>query len=154
MPSVLQEWVSELPLRAQGTLLTAVRGCDLTPQYPLETTARHLVAAIRHAFMVAADPREVDSEPGCLFVSRPPSHVRPSELGHYPWHWLSHVVNAIEVLAYSHPDAKTAASWMILYHRFCRSFHMNGETREQWHLRMTENRVDGGPLGAGEYQGA
>ena len=28
MKSVLQDWVMELPLRFQGTLLTAVRGCE------------------------------------------------------------------------------------------------------------------------------
>ena len=28
MNSVLQDWVMELPLREQGVLLTAVRGCD------------------------------------------------------------------------------------------------------------------------------
>jgi hypothetical protein len=38
--SVLQDWVTELPLREQGTLLTSVRGCDLTPKYPLDSQER------------------------------------------------------------------------------------------------------------------
>ena len=29
MTSVLQDWVMKLPLRAQGTILTGIRGCDL-----------------------------------------------------------------------------------------------------------------------------
>jgi hypothetical protein len=89
MTSVLQPWVADLPLRAQGTLLTCVRGCDLTPKYPLDSTARQLVGALRHAFLVPADPREVDSEPGCFLISKPPMDFKASELGHYPWHWLS-----------------------------------------------------------------
>ena len=32
--SVLQPWVMALPLRAQGTLLTGFRGCDLAPKNP------------------------------------------------------------------------------------------------------------------------
>jgi hypothetical protein len=34
MSSVLQDWVQELPLRAQGTLLTGIRGCDVAPKLP------------------------------------------------------------------------------------------------------------------------
>jgi hypothetical protein len=40
--SVLQDWVCNLPLRMQGTLLTAIRGCDLTPKLPLDSTERNL----------------------------------------------------------------------------------------------------------------
>lgn len=146
MPSVLQAWVADLPLRAQGTLLTAVRGCDLTPKYPLDSTERQLVGAIRHAFLVPADPREVDAEPGSFFRTEVPVGLRPSALGHYPWHWLSHIVHAIEVLGYCHPDSRTRLSWFTLYVKFVHSFHMTIESREEWERRMGEDRIEAGTV--------
>jgi len=146
MPSVLQEWVADLPLRAQGTLLTAVRGCDLTPKLPLDSLERRLVAAIRHSFMVPADLREVDSEDGCFFQSSTPIHLRPSELGHYPWHWLSHIVHAVEVLGFCHPDPLVASAWRRVYSKLVRSFHLNPETHEQWIERMSEDRIEAGTV--------
>src|SRR5438045_2666376 len=98
MKSVLQDWVMNLPLREQGTLLTCVRGCDLTPKMPLDSLERKLVGALRAAFMNPADPREVDFELGSFFVSKPPQWFKASELGHYPLHWVSHVMHSAEVI--------------------------------------------------------
>jgi hypothetical protein len=143
--SVLQDWVMELPLRMQGTLLTAVRGCDLTPKYALGSLARRLTAAIRWSFMNPADPREVDIL-GAFFSSQVPVDLIPSELGHLPWHWLSHATHAIEVLAYKHPDSRIMESWQIVYAKIVKSFHLNVETPEQFEIRMTEDRIANGTV--------
>lgn len=142
--SVLQDWVIELPLRAQGTLLTVVRGCDLVSKLPLDSTARRLVGAMRHSFMVPHDVREVDIK-GAFFQSVIP-FVSWSEFGHYPWHWLSHIVHAIEVLAYNHPVLSVRAEWEWLYRNACKSFHMNPETRDQWIARVNEDRIATGEV--------
>src|SRR5687768_9469611 len=102
MGSVLQDWVMELPLREQGTLLTAVRGCDSEPKIwtargVAESPGRRLTAFIRWCFMVPADAREVDI-PGAFFQSRPPDPFKPSEFGHLPQHWYAHVMHALEVI--------------------------------------------------------
>ena len=78
MQSVLQDWVMKLPLREQGTLMTAVRGCDSEPKQWTErgvaySPGRRLTAFIRWAFMVPADIREVDSQEGAFMMSTPPS---------------------------------------------------------------------------------
>jgi len=72
----------ELPLREQGTLLTAVRGCDDEPKQwtargIADSPGRRLTAFIRWAFMNPADPREVDI-PGAFFQSVPPVPFKPS----------------------------------------------------------------------------
>lgn len=141
--SIMQDWTLGLPLRMQGTLLTCVRGCDLTPKYPLDSIERRLVGACRAAFMVPADPREIDSEPGSFFVSEPPepNSFKASAFGHYPWHWLSHVVHSAEVIAYMHPDGLTRSKWLRLYEKFVHSFHLNPETRDQFIARMCEDRI-------------
>jgi len=146
--SVLQDWVADLPLRAQGTLLTGVRGCDLVPKYPLDSIERRLVGAVRAAFMNPADPREVDAEPGCFFLSAPPplDEIKPSSFGHYPWHWLSHLVHVIEVLGYTHPDPDSRYAWHLIYRKFVHSFHLNPELHSQWLKRMSEDRVAAGTI--------
>src|SRR4051812_21159589 len=107
MKSVLQDWVMELPLREQGTLLTAVRGCDLAPKGDdaLASPERHLVAFVRWCFLNPADPREVDARPGCWFRSTPPDPFRPSTVMHYPLHWYSHVMHTLQVIRTRHPHA-------------------------------------------------
>jgi hypothetical protein len=144
--SVLQDWVMELPLREQGTLLTCVRGCDLTPKMPLNSVERRLVGALRHAFMVPADPREVDVEPGSFFVSQPPTDWKVSELGHYPQHWLSHVMHSAEVIGFRHPDETVRARWYLIYTKIARSLHLNPETRSQFEDRLSEDRIASGEV--------
>src|SRR3954454_21414152 len=104
MTSVLQPWVAELPLRAQGTLLTGIRGCDLAPKMLSSideahgcstgecSAERHLVAFLRYCVLVPADIREVDI-PGAWFQSDPPTDWKPSQFGHYPLHWFSHLMH-------------------------------------------------------------
>jgi len=145
--SVLQDWVMELPLREQGTLLTAVRGCDVTPKYPLDSLERRLVGAIRAGFMVPADPREVDAEPGSFFVAEPPwEGFKFSALGHYPQHWVSHVMHAAEVLAYRHPSLTRRAQWAHIYTRMCHGLHVPAETFQQFEARLSEDRIAQGSV--------
>jgi hypothetical protein len=146
--SVLQPWVMQLPRREQGVLLTAVRGCDLTPKYPLDSVERRLVGAVRHAFMVPADSREVDLAPGCFFISQipDPERFKPSAMGHYPQHWVSHILHAIEVLGYRHPVTSRREMWFALYVKLCHSLHLNPETKIEMVTRLSEDRIKKGTV--------
>jgi hypothetical protein len=148
--SVLQEWVSELPLREQGTLLTAVRGCDDEPKVwtsrgVAESAGRRLTAFIRWCFMNPADIREVDIQ-GAFFQSRPPEHFKPSEFGHLPQHWYSHAMHALEVVAYRHPSAEVRIRAADLYYSMVRNLHLNPETKEQFVERLSEDRIAKGEV--------
>lgn len=140
MKSVLQDWVMELPLREQGTLLTCIRGCDLTPKLPLDSMERRLVGALRYAIMHPADPREVDIV-GAFFVSTPPRNFRASGIGHYPLHWVSHVMHAAEVIAFRHPDGWTRDDWYQIYYAFVHALHLQPESREDFITRLSEDRI-------------
>jgi len=144
--SILQDWVMELPLREQGTLLTCVRGCDLTPKLPLDGTARHLVAFLRFSFMTAADVREVDAAPGCFFRSTPPREWKASELGHFPQHWISHVMHASEVVGWRHPDRRIGGQAWGVYETIVRSLHLHPENFEQFVARLSEDRIESGEI--------
>lgn len=145
MSSVLQEWVMRLPLREQGTLLTAVRGCDEAPKMwhggaVVDTPERRLTAFIRWCFMNPHDPREVDV-PGAFFQSQPPDPFKPSALGHLPLHWYTHVMHALEVIAYRHPRPSTADRAYLLYLAMVHGLHLNPESCDQMAARLSEDRI-------------
>jgi hypothetical protein len=142
MQSVLQDWVQELPLRFQGTLLTAVRGCDDEPKFWRSigvafSQGRRITAYIRWCFMNPADPREVDAEEGAF---------KPSQFGHLPQHWYAHVMHALEIIAYEHPVLSVKDQAWKLYYEMVHSFHLNTESREQLWDRLTEDRVAKGQI--------
>jgi hypothetical protein len=144
--SVLQDWVMQLPLREQGTLLTAVRGCDDEPKTWTRigvaySPGRRLTAFIRWCFMNPADPREVDYEEGAFFMSSPPERFKPSEFGHLPQHWYAHAMHALEIIGYRHPDAQVASRAGVLYLQMVRNLHLNPETQQQMIDRLSEDRM-------------
>lgn len=146
MKSVLQDWVMELPLREQGTLLTAVRGCDSEPKTWTKTgvaysPGRRLTAFIRWCFMNPADPREVDAEEGAFFMSKPPTPFKPSQFGHLPQHWYSHAMHALEVIAVRHPDPDVMVLSRDLYGTMVKNMHLNLEEPKQIIQRLGEDRI-------------
>ncbi len=141
----------ELPLRFQGTLLTAVRGCDDEPKTWTSTgvaysPGRRLTAFIRWCFMNPADPREVDKEEGAFFMSTPPRDCKPSQFGHLPQHWYAHVMHALEIIGNYYPDEYTRLEAQHLYHLFVRNLHLNPETKDQQWARLTEDRIATGTV--------
>lgn len=150
MTSVLQDWVMELPLREQGTLLTAVRGCDIEPKQWTATgfsdsPGRRITAFVRWCFMNPADEREVDI-PGAFFKSVPPDPFRPSEFGHLPLHWYAHVMHALEVIGVRHPDHGVAAQARELYEQMVKGLHLNVEAAWEMKTRLSEDRIAKGTV--------
>lgn len=144
--SVLQDWVMELPLREQGTLLTAVRGCDFEAKTWISTgiaysPGRRLTAFIRWCFMNPADEREVDFEEGSFFRSIPPMPFKPSEFGHLPQHWYSHAMHSLEIIGYRHPNRETADMARVYYEKMVHNLHLNPETKERMITRLSEDRI-------------
>lgn len=155
--SVLQPWVMTLPLREQGTLLTGVRGCDLAPKlaeciderYGCSTgegtAERALVAFFRYCILVPADPREL-SVFGAFIRTSPPKDWKPSQFGNYPMHWYGHLMHGYEVVGYRHPDAQIASTALSIYTRLVRALHLNVETKEEFVLRCSEDRMASGEV--------
>lgn len=149
--SILQDWVMELPLREQGTLLTAVRGCDdeaktWTATGVAYSPGRRLTAFIRWCFMNPADPRLVDYEEGSFFRSEPPDRFKPSEFGHLPQHWYAHAMHALEIVGYRHPDPDVEAMAYKLYAAMVYNLHLNVETKWQMVERLSEDRIKTGTV--------
>jgi hypothetical protein len=144
--SVLQAWVMKLPLREQGTLLTAVRGCDEEAKVWAATgvaysPGRRLTAFIRYCFMNPADAREVDYAEGAFFRSEPPNPFKPSEFGHLPQHWYAHAMHALEVIGYRSPDGMIRQQCQRLYYEMVHNLHLNVESHAEFEARLSEDRI-------------
>lgn len=143
--SVLQDWVTKLQLREQGTLLTAVRGCDDEPKQWSstgfsESPGRRITAFIRYCFMTPADEREIDI-PGAFYQSTPPVPFRPSEFGHLPQHWYAHVMHALEIIGYRHPDNVLSTQAVNCYIDMVNNLHLNIESEPEMQRRLGEDRI-------------
>lgn len=142
---VLRPWVRVLPLRLQGVLVTAIRGCDGAPK---EDSSKNLSRMIRRAILNPADPRESLNAGGFFGFSR--EHLESSlsdfyhSLDQYPLHYVMHLTHACEVIGYSHPDQNMAAFFEMTYLLFCHTFHLNPETKEEMLARLTEDRIAAG----------
>lgn len=138
--SILHNWVMDLPLRYQGVLLASVRGCDSTPK---ENSAKPIIRALRYSFMNCADEREVGLP--SAFMSR--GWTEQEELSflrdwdHYPIHFVQHLLHAIEVVGYCHPEIEYKRRYFSLYSRMVTKLHLNTETDEEMKDRLTEDRL-------------
>lgn len=142
---VLQPWVRNLPLRLQGVLVTAIRGCDGAPK---EDSSKHLSRMIRRAVLNPADPRESLKAGGFFGFSRDALEANLSDFFHsldqYPLHYVMHLAHACEVIGYTHPDDDMSRFFDLCYQLFCHTFHLNPETKGQMVQRLTEDRIANG----------
>lgn len=137
MKSVLQDWVMELGLRHQGTLLTAVRGCDTAPKDdPSKMFVRCLRCRILNAFV--GDPRKsasfIEAVPD-IEVSARFNRLRKN-LDHYPHHYVMHLVHAIEIIGYKHPVDAERVIWHSFYCDLVRGLHLRFETQADLDARL------------------
>jgi hypothetical protein len=143
---VLRPWVRALPLRMQGVLVTAIRGCDGAPK---EDSSKNLNRMIRRTVSNPADPRESLKSGG--FFGFSPDNLEASlaldffhSLDQYPLHYVMHLTHSCEVIGYMHPNQDIARFFEFVYFLFCHTLHLNPETEEQMIARLTEDRIANG----------
>ncbi len=145
MTSVLQDWVQELGLRHQGVLLTAVRGCDTAPK---DDPSKLFIRCYRNIVLNAFCG---DSKKSVSFIEYVNDleldirfHLFRKNLDHYPHHYLMHLIHAIEIIGYKHPEFKIREKWNVYYHTLCKGLHMNPETEFQLDTRLNASEEDFG----------
>jgi hypothetical protein len=118
--SVLRSWVSSLPHRLQGVLVTAIRGCDGAPK---EDPSKQLSSLVRRAILNPADERESLNERGFFGFSVARTHKDLPEFLHsmdqYPLHFVSHLMHASQVIAYGHPEWAFRRFFALVYRVEC-----------------------------------
>lgn len=141
----------------QSVLLTTVRGPDGLPKYhPTKYVLRWYRRCILLSAMdgrVLTDPIEPnggsftgpsvapnpDAVPWeALMVQRVDGYM--AALDEVPLHFHLHLMHAVEILGYKHPDRRIGDWWRHLYFRFVDDMHLNREMPEQLEARLGDTR--------------
>lgn len=135
--SIVQDWVAELGLRHQGCLMSAVRGCDGVPR---EDPSKAVVRALRGVLLNAHCG---DAPKAATFIEKPSTeellrrfNVFLASTDHLPLHFVLHLLHAMEIIGYKHPDIRTRATWRAFYTSLCIKLHLNWEEEDQLDHRL------------------
>lgn len=167
MPSVLQEWVTKIPMMQQTVLLTCVRGPDNVHKYH---TSKYLLRWYRRCVLMSSMDHQVILDPA---DSRGGSFMGPSlkisrmelddiigiegqfwwcermnklvddylrELDAVPHHFTMHFMHGAEILGYKHPSTITRSWWYKTYNRLVKDFHLLPEPESVLNERLGDNR--------------
>jgi hypothetical protein len=161
MPSVLQEWVHNLPFMQQSVLITAVRGPDGVRKY---APPKMLLRWFRRCFLISALDNEVLVDPhdprGGSFTGpgiskeelasfgtwelamRPHVDAYMKELDAIPHHFQTHFMHATHIVGVYHPDTRIREFWKTVYIRLVNEMHLTPEPDEAMARRLGDNRED------------
>lgn len=129
--TVLLNWIKELPWKQQSVLLSALRGPD-TAYYP---HIKKVTKWIRINLQNNADPTKSYMHQENL----PSAKELEKEIEFCSVHYACHLLHALEIIGYKHPDEKTASYANNYYRYFSREiFHLNPETKEQLDKRLED----------------
>ncbi len=137
MKSILQDWVMGLGLRQQGVLLGAIRGCDTMGK---EDPSKAFVRVLR-GFLL--NPHCGDARKARSFIANPDlfeadrlfaAFVR--DMDHYPLHYVTHLMHAIQIVGCYHPNKDIASWYLNFYNTMCHKLHVNPETIVQLEGRL------------------
>lgn len=154
MSSVVQDWVASLPMMQQTVLLTAIRGPDGLPKYH---PAKWVLRWYRRCILLSALDGKVLTDPientGGSFTGpsvdegahatqqmdqRVTDYLR--SLDEVPHHFQLHLLHAVEILGYKHPDDAIRGWWQLVYFRLVHDMHLWPESEEQLDLRLGDTR--------------
>lgn len=153
--SVLQDWVAGLPMMQQTVLLTAVRGPDGLPKYhPTKLVLRWyrrciLLSALDGKVLCAPWDQNGGSftGPSCELTGEPWPVQMDRRITDYlraldevPHHFQLHLLHAIEILGYKHPEQHIRDWWWRVYERLVHDMHLWPETEEQMDARLGDSR--------------
>lgn len=122
MASVLQPWLSNLSLKNQTLLLSAIRGPD--------GVAKNNKVKDVLKFYRACVLKEADNLSGFMDFHEPERDVVRKfvqDIEEYPLHWVMHFYRACAILS-REPDGDF---WQDLYFRLAARLHLNPQTPEQ-----------------------
>jgi hypothetical protein len=126
-----------LGLRHQGVLLNACRGCDTAPK---EDSSKALVRVYRShvlnchcgdpaksvSYIEAVTAEELFRRMGLV----------EGDFDHYPFHYVTHLIHAAEILGYYHPSRTASGLWQGFYYRMVRKLHLRPESKEDLDKRL------------------
>lgn len=144
--TILLSWVTELGLRHQGVLVSAMRGCDTAPRHdPSKLIQRLLRGAVLvpHIGKYGNPKTYITIEPNELeWWKQANQFLRNWD--HYPNHYVIHFLHATEIIGYKGPIETPvfADRWLKFYNISCHAFHLKSETETELDERLNANEED------------
>lgn len=138
--SVLQPWLEQIPMRMQSTLLLGLRGPDTHACPNVKAIGRWLRG-------LAFKPGNPDNV--LEFMGHTPERIiekgpAAKELEFCSQHYYSHLMHALEVVAYCHPDGGTAEHAKNLFMDMCSLMHLPVESPADFAARLGRRTWPGG----------
>jgi hypothetical protein len=140
MPTVLQKWMLDIPIKMQSTLILGLRGPDTHACPEVKKICRWL----RSLSFLPGDPTNVPQFMGEMpdrIIEKSPIN---KELEFCTQHFYIHLMHALEVVAYRHPDPKIASHAYLLMGGMCHLLHLESETHLQFEFRLRTLEWPGG----------
>lgn len=132
---VVQDWLEPLTYKQQTTLLCALRGCDGVTK---DDISKKIVRDLRSVVLKNADGGKGFMESNTDWAS---IRKLAANMDRYPMHYIMHLVQAMEIVGYFHPDNEIADYWHKAYEYFCvNKMHMHMETKEENTYRLRDKR--------------
>lgn len=138
--SVLQDWLVKIPIRMQSTLILGLRGPDTHCTPDVKSITRWLRGLAFKPGNPANVKEFMHSEPAMILEKGSTA----KELEFCTQHFYSHLMHALEVIAYKHPDIKVAMVALDRYTAMCRAFHLPNETTDEFEERLGHKSWPGG----------
>lgn len=138
---VMRRWVREnCTLRMQAVLITAMRGCDMVGKNDI---SKAIVTALRFEIL---NPSTPDWNPydrtafmGYRADLAEAKQALLEDMDRYPFHFVMHLLHAVQIAGCYHPDAQRRAWWAKFYNEIVHEcLHCNPETQAQMEHRLRD----------------
>ncbi len=128
---VLRDWMGELSWKQQSAILSSLRGPDNFYSPNLKKISRWM----RRITQNDADASSSYMEEGGL----PSIEELKRDIEFCSVHYLSHLIQGLEVVGYKHLDSKVAGIAMKCYEGLVHQvLHLNPETKKQLEYRLRD----------------
>lgn len=145
MPSVLQEWVHDVPFMQQSVLMSAMRNADMVEKgHP----SKDLVRWYRRCVVLSAFDRKAlldPSDPGGGSYTGPTPDIEKAAddflraRDGMSLHYYAHAMHAFQIVGVNHPEPWIAAFWRRVYFRMAHALHLYPEPDEELEKRLSDN---------------
>lgn len=134
---VVQDWLARCSWKEQTVLLCGLRGPDAGANKTLKAWTRWL----RSVVCKNADnsDRFMQPEPVKLFTTIDKEDA--NLLNNLPLHYVTHLLHAVEVVAYRHPDHMVSAQAITMYDDGCMFLHLSPEPKHAMTIRLADKNV-------------
>ena len=134
--SVVQNWLSYIPIRMQGTLLLGLRGDDSQSNYDIKKITRWM----RGLVFVPGNPENATEFMTGIHQLPKIKEGEPiyKALDYCTVHYFSHLLHALQVIAYHHPRREVSDAAFILYGGLCDKLHVSPENPTKFNERLKQ----------------